>query len=587
MTLQAAACPAPTPAAQRAMLGFAIAAGLLSLIAHEAIAASAEWFRGTPLRTAWYTLTLLPAMMAMLTVQQLDRRFAQALAAYTLLLAYLAWYAGRAVAPPGVAEDPVLVPFVMVLIASGHVLAAWLSCHFARQGFSYPRLFESAWGHTTTLMQLGAYVLAFWLLLFLWAALFRALKVEFFQELFREPRFIYPVTSLMCGFGLVIARTRSHLGDAVHLRILALWRGLLPLAAALAIAFTLGVLTQGVQALWDTRHATQLLLSLMVALVVLANAAYGKGGESAPHPITRWLTRIALLLLPLFAALAAVALALRWQQYGMSLDRLWAALSVIIASVYAVGYAAAAYRGGAPWLAGIAPVNRATSLLSLVLLTATQTGLLDFRAMTAHALRERGAALSDEDLRYLRWELGSPGVTALESIRNQLPAQDAARAAAITTLLAQTTRWGDNAEAEPHTPDLRYQQPVGAEAPPSELLAALTAHAPPAGHRDALAAAGREFWLLKAELDRQPPAEWMRLSFHPDSEQDRAIQIEVFAWQQERWQPAVSERLWLQDPARFAATVAAIRQGLVRAELPRWQELILGEERQRLESDRP
>ncbi|MES2886105.1 MAG: hypothetical protein V4709_14965 [Pseudomonadota bacterium] len=577
---------APEADTQRAMLLAAIVSGVLLLVAHEAIEDKAAWFAGGLTRTLWFSLATAPTLLALLTAQQLNGRLVAWLGGYSAVIAYLAWYAGRAIAPAQVEEFPVLGPYACVLVASGHVAAAWMSCALARTGFAYARLFEAAWRHVSTLAQVLAYVGAFWLLLFLWAALFKALKVEFFAELFDEPRFIYPVTSLMMGFGFVIARTRSSIGDAVHLRVLSLWRGLMPLAATLALAFAAALLVQGVQPLWDTRHAAQLLLSLIVALVVLANAYYGKGTELPPHPVVRRLAQAALLLLPLFAGLAAWALALRWQQYGVSLDRLWAGLSVSIASLYALGYAVAALRREGPFLAGIAPVNRIGSLISASLLVLTQTGVLDFRAITAHALRDRAAMLEADDLRYLRWELGSPGVTALQAVQQARAVSDPVSAAAIGRLLAQERRYSNPLEDPVVTADVQFQQPAGAVAPPAALLTVLRGTDSREHFSDPLDTQHPpQHWLFELELDGLPPAEWLRVVL-PSQKPQRsdAVVLEVFQRQQDEWRLVRREHQWLDDP-QLAALEKSVRAGEVVAIEPLYKDVVLGGHRMRFSND--
>ena len=582
---------APDATAQRAILLFAILSGVLLLLAHEALAEKAVWFDSALLRTGWFTLAVAAPLFAALTVQRLaDRRFIGGTLAYTALLAYLAWYAGRAMQPGAVAAEAVALPYVWVLIASGHVLTAWFSVWLTRSDFSYPRLFDSAWRQVSTLAQVVAYTGAFWLLLFLWGALFKALGIVFFADLFETARFAYPVTSLVAGYGLVLARTKSSIGDAVHLRILALWRGLLPLASVLALAFAAALLVQGVEPLWKTRHATQLLLSLVVALVVLANAAYGKGGEAPLHPLLRRLVQGALLLLPVFALLAAWALLLRWRQYGLSLDRLWAALSIGIASLYAVGYCIAAASRATPWLAHIALVNRIASVITASLLLLTQTGALDFRAITAHALRERGDALKTEDLRYLRWELGSPGVTALAALQAQRVSSNAESAAAIGRLLAQKDRHSspNEAGAQP-SESVQYRQTANAAPPPPEVLAALAANpADSFRFRDALdAPVGNAQWLFELELDGQPPGEWLRVvvpSSHPGS--SGAASIDVFQQRADQWRLARSEQQWL-DEMQLTALQKALLAGEVTAIAPLYKDVMLGTQRIRFGSNGP
>lgn len=522
---------APDVPAQRAILLFAIASGLLLLLAHEALETEAAWFDSRLTRCLWFTLASVWPLFAALSVQRLaDRRYWAGVTAYALLLGYLAFYSGRAMEPRGIEVDAVALPYVWTLIASGQVLGAWFAVALRREGFGYPLLFEAAWRMVSTLAQVVAYTGAFWLLLWLWAALFKALGIGYFQELFALPRFIYPVTSLVAGYGLVLARTKSSLGDAVHLRVLALWRGLLPLAAVLALAFAAALLLRGVEPLWATRHATQLLLTLVFALVALANAAYGKGGEAPPHPALRWLVTAALALLPLFVALAAWALSLRWLQYGLSLDRLWAALLVLIAAIYALGYAHAALRRSPVWLAGIAPVNRAASLIGAGLLLLTQTGALDFRAITAHTLLARGAALSDEDLRYLRWELGHPGLYALARLQTEATPERKTR---IAELLGKAHRY-DPDRIDGGGPAV-WRQPPGQPAAPEALRRAAGQFREPFDRgQGEPCGAPAECWLLQASLIRDQAPVWLRVRLLGGPAEHR-FELSLFTPCGERW----------------------------------------------------
>ena len=256
--------------------------------------------------------------------------------------------------------------------------------------------------------------------------------------------------------------------------------------------------------------------------------------------------------------LAAWALALRWQQYGLSLDRLWAALSIGVASVYALGYARAATRRSNPWLHGIAPVNRLASALMATALVLTHTPLLDFRAITARALQARGDTLNDDDLRYLRWQLGQPGLTALHAVQQQRQASNPDSAAAIARLLSQTSRWQDHeaADAPPKAP-LTYRHPPNHPAVPAGLPAALAAHAVTGWSGDALEPDGApEYWLFSLALDAHDPPEWLRLTLPLKADGHERVWLEVFrADASGAWRRIRTEDFWRDD-------IPALRQSL-------------------------
>lgn len=561
---------APEARAQPLILLCALVSGLLLLIAHEAIRDEAQWFTSPRLMTQWFTFAIALPLFAALTVQRVpDRRHIAGIAIYAVVLGVLARHTAAALAPEQVAADSVVAPYILVVLASGYVITAWFAVALTRQGYGYRLLFESAWRLLATLIQVGAYTGAFWLLLMLWAALFKALGIGFFEELFRSTRFIYPVTSLVVGYGLVLARTRSSIGDAVHLRILALWRGLLPLAALLALAFAAALLMQGVEPLWKTRTATALLLSLIVALVMLTNAAYGKGDETPPRVVIKRMVEAALLLLPLYAGLAVWALSLRWDQYGVSVDRLWAALCIAVASVYALGYAYAAVRRRSGWLDDIAWVNRFASLVTATALLLTQTPLLDFRAITANALLARGDALKLDELRYLRWELGLDGVAALEQLQ---AGADPARAAHITALLGQKERWEQIGTAIDGPRELR--RPAGAAALPPGLEDFVLQ----ADRQSTACIAPDECWLLQADVIPGDEAEWLRVRVPPqpaDSDSAESIETLLIGRCADGWCSLSSHSHWLSlDELRELRV--AIEAGDYQAVTPKRSDLQIG-----------
>lgn len=560
---------APDLPAQRAILLFAITSGALLLVAHEALAEKAAWFSTGRLFCLWFTFATVVPLFAALTVQRLaDRRFWRGLGLYAALLGYLAFYSGRAMEPESVEAGAVALPYIAVLIVSGQVLAAWFAVHLRGEGYGYPLLFEAAWRLVSTLAQVLAYTAAFWLLLVLWALLFKALGIDFFADLFGRARFVYPVSSLVVGYALGIARTRSSLGDTVHLRVLALWRGLLPLAAMLALAFAAALLLRGVGPLWATRHASPLLLCLVFTLAALSNAAYGKGTEPAPTRPLRLLVNAALVLLPLFVALAAWGLSLRWQQYGISLDRLWAALLIAVAAAYALGYSVAALRREGVWLAGIAPVNRAVSLAGAALLLLTQTGALDFRAITAHSLLARGAALKDEDLHYLRWELGHPGLYALQRLRDVAAP---ARAERIRILLA-SEQYGPPLPGDGPT---RLRIAAGLEPLPEGL--GPYAEAGDDGRRCAEPA---ECWLLRADLVPGGDPEWLRLwlSAPQRSSELWPLELDVLERCTTGWCTTRTSSHW-RDAEQIGALRKALEEGRYAPAPPAALDLQIGDER--------
>jgi peptidoglycan/LPS O-acetylase OafA/YrhL len=126
-------------------------------------------------------------------------------------------------------------------------------------------------------------------------------------------------------------------------------------------------------------------MGVLLCLLVFVNAVYQDGSrQAAPYPAAlRALIAAALALMPVLAALALWAVALRVRQYGWTHERIWAVAIAGVLMLYALGYAwAALERDAAAWLQRIGRINPAMSWLVMALLV-----------LSVHRRSEAGAAL--------------------------------------------------------------------------------------------------------------------------------------------------------------------------------------------------
>ncbi|MGD6002089.1 DUF4153 domain-containing protein, partial [Xanthomonas citri pv. citri] len=140
--------------------------------------------------------------------------------------------------------------------------------------------------------------------------------------------FAHLATGIMIGLGVMIGRTQQRPVQIARQILFAIFKGLLPLVALIALIFVASLPFTGLDALWKTRSATLILMCLIATVVLFVNAVYQDG--EAPPPYPRWLRAVvnaALLTLPLYAALGLYALSLRIGQYGWTGERFWAALA--------------------------------------------------------------------------------------------------------------------------------------------------------------------------------------------------------------------------------------------------------------------
>ena len=415
---------------------------------------------------AWYTLTFGVILALQLMEDRIEDprtwRFALCLAA---VLCALSLYTGRTTfsrssgAPPDTFFESGAYFIPTVLIAWYVTLPfaqSWLKN--GRVQFPYPDLFQFSWNNVLTIFTASLYTSLFWGSLGLWAAMFKILHIGFFAELFSKPPFIYLVTGTVFGFAVSINRSQRGLVANLRRTMLLIFQNLLPLPCFIALIFLATLPFTGLKLLWDTNHATLLMLNLQLYVVLFLNAVYQDGKEKPPYPLfVRRLVEAGVIVLPAYAALSAYALWLRVGQHGWSVSRVFAALAVFIAGLYVTGYAWAALKQETPWMKRVGPVNVRVAAWVIALAVLVNTPLMDPRLITVRSQIKRllsGAVAAEKfDYYYLRFSLGKPGRDALVRLSKLEghPNAETIRSRAAAAL--EKKKPGGNAAAELQTAD--------------------------------------------------------------------------------------------------------------------------------------
>jgi hypothetical protein len=287
----------------------------------------------------------------------------------------------------------------------------------------YADYFDLTWTNGVRLALSLAFTGAFWLLLGLAAALFQLIGVSAIGKLIGETAFAFPATGLMFAAAVHMAvqltEARAGLVRGALTVGLTLLTWLLPLMVLIGGGFLATLPFTGLAPLWGTKAATALLLTAGAALIILINAAY-QDGQEPPHPIPRWAARIAGLLLIPIVALAGYALWLRIDQYGLTPERVFAAVFLVVATGFTVGYALAALRPGA-WMKGLERTNLVMAAVNVLLLIALFTPLADPARLSVssqiHRLEHGKSAPEAFDYAFLRLDSGRYGRKALERLK--------------------------------------------------------------------------------------------------------------------------------------------------------------------------
>ncbi len=316
------------------------------------------------------------------------------------------------------------------LVAAGDVEKKWIA--------PYTRYFEAA---TKQAVQIGlslAFTGAFWLVLFLGAALFKLIGLTFLDDLIGHAWFGIPATTLAIAMAVHISDVRANIVDGIRGIALALLSWLLPLLAVMAAGFLVALVFTGLEPLWNTRSAASILLLSCAALVILLNAAFQDGdpARAVPLPMTLAGYVCGFVLLP-FVGIAGYAIALRVAQYGWTGERIVATAVTLVALTLAAGYFAAdilALRKHG-WRLIVERTNIAAAILAVVAIVCLFTPIADPMRIAVNsqvARLERGAVAPEKlDFNWLRYgggRFGRDALTRLAQSENAVIAGNAAKA---------------------------------------------------------------------------------------------------------------------------------------------------------------
>lgn len=288
---------------------------------------------------------------------------------------------------------------------------------------AYGRYFEVAWKQGVQMVFAAAFVAALWMALWLGAALFGILELNFFRDLIVKPWFRWPVSFMAVGIALHLTDVAPAIIAGIRRLALVLLSWLLPLMALIVLGFLVALAATSLDLLWQTKNGAVVLLTAAGSLVILANCAYqqgpprdGQDGHVPAKPLT-WTGTIIGPILLVLVALAAYAAYLRVAQYGWTADRVLLAATILVAGLYALGYSAAGWWNGRPrrrWEG----TNVAVSFAILAILVALMSPLADPARIAVNsqlARLEKGVVDAKTfDFTMLRFDGARYGMEALQ-----------------------------------------------------------------------------------------------------------------------------------------------------------------------------
>jgi Domain of unknown function (DUF4153) len=416
---------------RKAMLGIALLQGVCLYALYHAIDTD-SWPSHSPLWSfPLWTLAILAPLMLLLSIDTRNYRSAATqLAVFAALLALLAVYTGWQASP----YNAFPVEGLSFAFAASITLASFKALMYLQQRadgapLSYAVLFTNSWRNFLVGVLSGLFAFIFWLILMLWAQLFKVIQIDFFYDLFTKDWFIIPALCVAFGLGITLFRDLTRVIDNIAKLLHWLILLLLPLVLVVAIVFLAALPFVGLGPLWSTGKGTALLLWLLATLLFFTNAVYQDGREADPYPA--WIHRLimaGLCLTPVIAALSLYGLTLRLGQYGWTVQRCWALVAWATLSLFSLGYVGAILRGRSAWTTRLGSVNTAMGLVVLAIMLLANSPLLDFRKISLHSQLGRVESgeieLREFDFWYAKNQLARPGYLAMEKMKKGIGDSD-------------------------------------------------------------------------------------------------------------------------------------------------------------------
>ncbi len=406
--------PAPASPPRNLMLGIALVQGIALLLLWRALTHE-TWPATQPVVNfpLWTIAVTYPALLLLSLESGRILRTVIRVSLFAAVLILPAAYIGWQASPQGEFPIESLVFVYVVTMGIACFKALMYLQHFAADApVTYRTLFRYSWRNALVVGLTAPLVWGVALILFLWGALFGAIGIDFFADLFARDWFLFPVLAVVFGLGVLIFRRLATVIDGITSLLEGLIRLLFPLVVSVVTIFLATLPFTGLQPLWETGNGTALLMGINIIALFFANAVY-QPGRRPPYPlIVHRLLYGGACLLPIVSLLAFYGLYLRIAQYGWTVERCWALVLCCLMALFSAGYAAGIVRRRDGWPEFLGGVNRIMGWAIVALTLLVNTPLLDFRAISLasqFARVERGdIEIHDFDFFYAREHLARP-----------------------------------------------------------------------------------------------------------------------------------------------------------------------------------
>lgn len=388
------------------------------------------------------TFLIVSGVAFALSAERLRLKWAVAFAVGAgAVLAFVGWFTLRY--DPEYAE---LAEWPFLAASFGLLLATPLFQTIRDEGrwrFPYQRLHGHAWTDAVIGAASIAFMLITFLLVLLVGQLFSLIGITLISDLWENAWSVLGLAGASFGGAAAMLRERDGLLGTLQRVVQIILSVLAPILAAAVALFLMALPATGLTPLWETDHATPILLFCAAGALLFANAVIGNGREErSPSQILQFSALVLSLSILPFAIIAAVSMGTRIGQYGWTPERLWGAVAVGLALVYGAAYFWSVVKGRFDFDDVIRPLNIKLAIATCGLAILLAMPFIDFGAISTRSQLARltsGVVPVDKfDWSALRYDFGPAGRAALARL---VKSPDAKISAAAKDANATGNRW--------------------------------------------------------------------------------------------------------------------------------------------------
>ena len=331
------------------------------------------------------------------------------------------------------------------LIAAGIALPLFQTIRQHGQiSLPYKDLHENAWNDVLCWFAGWIFVGLSFSLAHLLASLFELIGIDELKILLKESWFIWLFVGASFGAALGVVKENKGIVDSLQKLAMAILSILTPILCISLVAFLVVLPFAGLQPLWDTtRLTTPILLSCAIGAITLANAIIRNSSvDESQNKLMRYSAiGLSACILPL-AIIAFISIQQRIEQHGLTPDRIWGLVAVLVAVAYGFAYLWSLIKSREKWASNLRVNNtRMAALLCLVTLFLALP-IMDFAKISVDSQLARiqdGRIPSDQvDFVAFAFDFGEQGRDALRDMKKS---NDTTWVNGATLALAADYRW--------------------------------------------------------------------------------------------------------------------------------------------------